>query len=73
MNATTFFTYGAQRWLAGWLDITAISVVMVTDLLIIFGGGIIQLVVQHLGELEDCVTSTQHLHHHCTQLPKENS
>ncbi|KAI0136126.1 P-loop containing nucleoside triphosphate hydrolase protein [Hypoxylon sp. NC0597] len=92
MNGTTFLTYGAQRWLAVWLDLIAVSVVMITGLLIVFGGGVvnpsisgvvlssvlafriqIQLIVQHFGELEDCMTSTEHLHQHCTQLPKECS
>ncbi|KAI2615665.1 P-loop containing nucleoside triphosphate hydrolase protein [Hypoxylon sp. NC1633] len=39
MNATTFLTIGAQRWLAVWLDLIAISTVLTTGLLVIFGGG----------------------------------
>ncbi|KAI0382123.1 P-loop containing nucleoside triphosphate hydrolase protein [Hypomontagnella monticulosa] len=39
MNAAMFLTFGAQRWLAVWLDLSAVSAVMATGLLVIFGGG----------------------------------
>ncbi|KAI1408895.1 P-loop containing nucleoside triphosphate hydrolase protein [Hypoxylon sp. FL1857] len=87
----TYFV-GAQRWLAVWLDLISVSVVLITGLLVIFAGGIvnpsisgvvlssvlglriqIQLIVQHLGEFEECMTSTERLHECCTQLPEEPS
>lgn len=39
MNAAVFLSFGVQRWLAVWLDLIAVSAVMTTGLLVIFGGG----------------------------------
>ncbi|KAI0843074.1 P-loop containing nucleoside triphosphate hydrolase protein [Hypoxylon sp. FL0890] len=92
MNATTFLIYGAQRWLAVWLDLISASMVLTASLLVISSGGMInpsisgvvlssvlalriqtQLIVQHFGEFEDYMASTEHLHYYCTRLPQESS
>ncbi|KAI2613941.1 P-loop containing nucleoside triphosphate hydrolase protein [Hypoxylon fragiforme] len=39
MNAAVFLSAGAQRWLAVWLDLTAVTMVLTTGLLIVFGVG----------------------------------
>ncbi|KAI1142928.1 P-loop containing nucleoside triphosphate hydrolase protein [Hypoxylon sp. FL0543] len=70
MNATTFLVYGAQRWLAVWLDLISVSLVLTTVNPSISGAVLsgvlalriqIQLIAQHLGDFEDCMTSPRSL------------